>query len=115
MILKNSAHSLVGLAVKARKVKFGSFAAEGAIKSRKCNLVVIDDGLSEASKKKFNDMCSFHKMPLVKISEGQLERVCGKSGCMVLCIADENFARSIQERCEDECEQVGKQDNGAEK
>ncbi len=93
--LGSEAYGMLGMAVKAGKVKFGSFATECTIKSASAKLVVRDEGLSDASNKKFENMCNHHKVQLASVSAGELERICGKSGCMILAVTDEGFAKSI--------------------
>ncbi len=93
MTSKGDISSLIGLAVKAGKVKFGSYACEGAIKSNKAMLTVTDPDMSKGSKKKFTDKCAFYGVPMVTVRE--LERVCGKPGCKVIVVTDAGFAGAI--------------------
>lgn len=61
---RNKIQSLLGLATKAGKTVSGEFAVEKSVKSHQAYLVMIAADASENTKKKFENMCAFYKVPV---------------------------------------------------
>lgn len=93
--------SLLGLAAKAGKVVSGEFATENAVKSGKAFLVLTAEDASNNTRKKFNDMCTYYKVPLYTIgSKEELGTAIGKDYRASLGVTDENFAVAMVKKLE---------------
>lgn len=89
--------SLIGLAMKAGKIKSGEFAVEKAVKSGLAFLVIVSDAASDNTKKKFGNMCHFYQVPIHFVgSKEELGNAIGKEFRASLAVLDENFANAIQ-------------------
>ena len=55
---------LLSIAAKAGKIESGEFSTERAVKSGNAYLVICAENSSENTKKKFNNMCIYYKVPL---------------------------------------------------
>lgn len=89
--------SLVGLAMKAGKVKSGEFATEKAVKSGLAYLVIVSESASDNTKKKFGNMCLYYEVPISYFgSKEELGGAIGKEFRASLAVVDENFAKAIQ-------------------
>lgn len=98
---KNKVLSLIGLATKAGKTASGEFATEKAVKSRKAHFVFIAQDASDNTKKKFQNMCGYYKVPCYCLeSREMLGRAVGKEFRASLAVLDENFTRAIVEELE---------------
>ena len=67
---------MIGLAMKAGKVKSGEFLTETEVKSGGACLVVLAGDASEATKKKFRNMCEFYQVPFAC---GDGRRICKRN------------------------------------
>ena len=92
----NKVLSMLGLSMKAGKVKSGAFAATDAIKSAKAWLVLIAKDASTNTKKEFSDMCTFYEVPFEEYSTKEdLGRAIGKEERSVVAVCDEGFAKAL--------------------
>ncbi len=88
--------NLLGLATKAGKVASGEFSTEKAIKSRKAFLVIVSEEASDNTKKMFENMCTYYKVPICFFGEkGDLGHAMGKQMRASLAITDQGFATAI--------------------
>ena len=60
----NKTLSLVSLATKAGQTKSGEFMTEKAVKEGTAYLVIVAGDASDNTKKKFQNMCDFYKVPV---------------------------------------------------
>lgn len=89
--------SLIGLATKAGKVVSGEFMTEKETKSGRAALVIVAGDSSENTKKKFQDMCEFYKVPIYFYGDKDtLGHAMGKELRASLAILDEGFANGIR-------------------
>lgn len=89
--------SLIGLAMKAGKIKSGEFAVEKAVKSGLAYLVIVSESASDNTKKKFGNMCHFYEVPIYHLgSKEELGAAIGKEFRASLAVLDENFAKAIE-------------------
>ncbi|MDD6616950.1 MAG: ribosomal L7Ae/L30e/S12e/Gadd45 family protein [Lachnospiraceae bacterium] len=98
--------SLVGLARKAGKVAAGEFQTEQAVRSGAACLVIVSSEASENTKKKFSNMCTFHKVPVYFY--GDKEALGAAIGCEFrasLAILDQGLAASVMKKLD--CLQKG--------
>ena len=89
--------SLIGLATKAGKTASGEFMTESVTKSGKAALVIVAKDASDNTKKKFQNMCEFYKVPICFYGDKDtLGHAMGKEFRASLAILDEGFATGIQ-------------------
>ena len=96
---RDSVLSLVGIAKKAGKIAAGEFQTEQAVKAGKACLVIVSEEASENTKKKFQNMCDFYKVPVAFY--GGKEQLGTAIGCEFrasLAVTDEGLSRSIEEK-----------------
>lgn len=99
---KDKVLSMLGLATRSRNVVSGGFATEQAVKSGKASLVIIAEDASGNTRKKFDNMCNFYKVPCVfHGTKDVLGHSMGKEERSVLAVTDEGFADSIQKHLGD--------------
>lgn len=88
--------SMLGLCMKAGKIKSGEFSTTEAVKSYKAYLVVVANDASDNTKKEFQNMCSFYEVPYFEYStKEQLGRAIGKEQRSSLAVCDEGFSKSL--------------------
>jgi len=93
--------SLVGLATKAGKTASGEFMTESVTKSGKAALVIVAKDASDNTKKKFQNMCEFYKVPICFYGDKDtLGHAMGKEFRASLAILDEGFAKGIRKQLE---------------
>ena len=94
---KNRVLSMLGLATRSGNVVSGGFATEEAVKRRKAYLVIIAEDASDNTRKKFSNMCGFHKVPCEYYSNKEmLGHAIGKDERSCLAVTDKGFANSIR-------------------
>ena len=93
---------LIGLATKAGKTADGGFCTEREVKSGKAALVIVAGDASDNTKKKFQNMCDFYKVPIYFYKDKDtLGHAMGKEFRASLAILDQGFAGSIKKYMED--------------
>lgn len=93
--------SLVGLAMKAGKIKSGEFSVEKAVKTGLAYMVIVSETASDNTRKKFSNMCHFYEVPLYILgSKEELGAAIGKEFRASLAVLDENFANAIAKALE---------------
>lgn len=94
--------SLLGLATRSRNVVSGEFMTEKAVRSGKAKLVIVSSGASDNTRKKFTNMCEFHKVPLFFFGEKEdLGHSMGKEMRASLAVTDEGFAKTLIKHLEE--------------
>ena len=92
-----SINSLIGLAMRAGKVKSGEFSTEKSVKSGKAAVVIITEDASLNTRKKFTDMCVFYQVPLLIYGTREmLGHSIGKEYRVSLSIEDAGFYKAIK-------------------
>jgi ribosomal protein L7Ae-like RNA K-turn-binding protein len=92
----DKAGNMLGLAARAGKCVSGETSCEKAIRTRKAKLVILNSKASLNTKKKFQDMCSYRKIPLAYWNgDKDLGYYVGKSNRMVVVVIDERFSHMI--------------------
>ena len=100
---------LIGLATKAGKTADGEFCTEREVKSGKAALVIVAGDASDNTKKKFQNMCDFYKVPIYFYKDKDtLGHAMGKEFRASLAILDQGFAGSIKKYME-EARQSGRE------
>lgn len=96
---------LIGLATKAGRAVSGEFCTEREIKSGKAALVIVAGDASGNTKKKFQNMCDFYKVPIYFYKDKDtLGHAMGKEVRASLAVLDQGFAESIKKYMEAESE-----------
>lgn len=88
--MKNKIDSLIGFAVKARKVVYGT----DNIETRKIALIICCKSLGENSLKRMKKISENTKTPLV-ISHFPLENIVYKQGVKAIAITDKQMSQAI--------------------
>ncbi len=87
---------MIGLAVRAGKVKFGVFLTESACENGKAKLVVVPSDLGANNLRSLEAKCKNAHVPLITVSDKvTLGKACGKKELTAVCICDENFKSAI--------------------
>ena len=90
----NRALSMISLATKAGKTKSGEFMTE---KEGRAHLVIVADDASDNTKKKFQNMCDFYKVPIYFFEDKDtLGHAMGKEFRASLAVTDAGFAKGIR-------------------
>ncbi len=87
---------LLGMAMKAGKLKSGEFAVEKLIQSGKACLVITSEDASENTKKHFRDKCDFYEVPYAEFgTKERLGQVIGKNIRSSVALDDEGLAAAV--------------------
>ncbi len=89
--------SMISLATKAGKAAGGEFSVERAVKDGKAKLVIVSKEASDNTKKKFNNMCSFYRVPIyIYGTKEELGHFMGKEFRASVAILDEGFKGALE-------------------
>lgn len=95
--------SLISLATKAGKVASGEICTEKEIKSGNASLVMVAGDASDNTKKRFQNMCDFYKVPICFYKDKDtLGHAMGKEFRASLAVLDEGFAKGIRKHIDTE-------------
>lgn len=83
----------IGLAKKAGKCIAGDFAVTKALKEGRKPLVVLDSGVSEATRQRYSLLCTRKGISLLEIPDVGL--AIGKPGCKIAAVEDKRFEQLI--------------------
>ena len=87
---------MIGLAVRAGKVRFGVFMTEKAIDEGSACLVIAAEDIGASNRRRIENRCKDCDVELMFYSDKQsLSRAAGKKDMPVLAICDEGFAKAI--------------------
>ena len=93
----NKSYSLLGLCMRAGKLKSGEFAVLEAIRAHKAELVIVSEDASDNTRKQFNDKCKYYNVPIVFFgTKEELGHAIGKDVRTSLAITDKGFAQSLR-------------------
>ena len=88
--------NLIGLATKAGKTASGEFMTEKSVKSGKARLVIVSEEASENTRKMFDNMCTYYKVPIFFFAgKDELGHAMGKEMSASLAIVDDGFAKAV--------------------
>lgn len=94
---------LIGLATKAGKIAGGEFLTEREVKSGRAALVIVAEDASENTKKKFQNMCEYYKVPIRFYGDKDtLGHAMGKQFRASLAVLDEGLAKGIRKHMDTE-------------
>ena len=89
------APGLIGLAMRAGRLTLGEEGCLGAIRADKAALILIDEGVSPGTLKKFRDASEFHKVEMVILKAGQLGQSVGRPNRRTAVVQDQKLAEVI--------------------
>lgn len=93
--------NLLGLATKAGKIASGEFAAEKAVKSGKAHLVIVSEEASDNTRKMFQNMCTYYKVPIYFFGKKEeLGHAMGKEMRASLALLDAGFSKAFVKQME---------------
>ena len=93
--------NLLGLATKAGKIASGEFAAEKAVKSGKAHLVIVSEEASDNTRKMFQNMCTYYKVPIYLFGKKEeLGHAMGKEMRASLALLDAGFSKALVKQME---------------
>ena len=106
---RDNASFLIGLAMKAGKLKSGDFACMSSIRDGTACLILLAEDSSENTKKKFCDKCSFYGVPLIqRYTKSELGKRIGKEERAVAAITDKGLAEAIRKKIAETADEKGK-------
>ena len=89
--------SLLSLCQRAGKMKTGEDTVEKAIQKKEAKLVIIPEDASDNTKKKFQNMCDFYKVPIYFFEDKDtLGHAMGKEFRASLAVTDAGFVKGIR-------------------
>lgn len=83
----------LGLSRRAGKCVAGDFAVERGIKAGRVGLVVLDSGVSDATRKRYQTICTSRGMKLIEIPD--MGHMIGKPDGKIAGITDQRFIHMI--------------------
>ena len=87
---------MIGLAVRAGKVRFGVFMTLNACETKKAKLVVVPTDLGASNRRDIEAKCKNASIRVIAVADKQtLGKACGKESVAALAICDENFSSAI--------------------
>ena len=86
-------YGALGLSRRAGKCIAGDFAVEKAVKSGTAGLVVLDSSVSDATRKRYQTMCSGRGIDCIEVSD--MGAAIGKPGGKIAAITDQRFIHMI--------------------
>lgn len=97
MINQTKLCGLIGLAMRAGQVAFGTDSCLEQINKRKAKLIFLANDASERTKKIFKEKCEEEHIQLCEeITIQDLSKCIGKENKAVIAIKDINFAKAMQ-------------------
>lgn len=91
--------SYIGLATKSRNIAGGEFSTEKAVKSGKASLVIVAEDASDNTKKMFQNMCTYYKVPIYFFGEkAQLGHAMGREIRASMALLDKGLADAIEKQ-----------------
>ena len=89
--------SLLGLGHKGGHISSGEFLTEKAVKEGRAKLVIVASDASDNTRKMFQNMCDYYKVPIYFFGEKtELGHCIGKEFRASLSVNDEGMAKSIE-------------------
>lgn len=96
---KKPIFSFLGLAVKAGKVTSGEFSVERSVKSGHSYFVIVAEDASDNTKKMFDNMCNYYRVPLIYLgTKDELGHCIGKQYRASLSVNDKGFADGMMKK-----------------
>jgi len=99
MAAANKIFSLLGIAMKGRRIVSGEYQTLEAVKTGQAKLVLIAEDASDNTQKLFRDKCSFYHVPIQQYgSKEDLGRAIGKDLRSSIAVCDVGLAAAVQKQ-----------------
>ena len=93
----NKVYSLLGLCMRAGKVRSGEFATMEAIRKKTAQMVIVSLDASDNTTKQFSDKCKYYDVPIVFFGDMEkLGHAIGKDVRTSLAITDKGLSESLR-------------------
>ena len=90
-------YSLLGLCMRAGKVRSGEFATMEAIRKKTAQMVIVSLDASDNTTKQFSDKCKYYDVPLFFFGDKEsLGHAIGKEVRTSLAITDKGLSESLR-------------------
>ena len=76
----NEIKGILGLCVRAGQAVFGEESCRKSISAGQCGAVLLDNGASQNTQKRYEELCRFSEVPLIMLPENLLGEATGKPG-----------------------------------
>ncbi len=94
--MENKIYSMLGLAMKAGKLAYGTDMCLEKIKNKRAKLVILAEDASDNNKEKFDKICKENNIELIIFgNKFDLSKRIGKDNKTIFALLDTNFAKSI--------------------
>lgn len=94
--MNSSLLGMIGLAMRAGKIRRGAAESIKAVREGAADLVILAGDASDETKKQLTDKCSFRKVGLITLSGKELlGRAVGSAGVAAIAVCDKGFARAM--------------------
>ncbi len=94
--MTNKILGMIGLAVRAGKVKFGVFLTLSACDTKKAKLVIIPSDIGASNRRSVEAKCKAMEIPCIEVADKEaLSKAIGKKDTVALAVCDENFKSAI--------------------
>lgn len=91
----------LGLCQRAGQVILGQDACVDAVRRNQAALVVLDEGSSDVSKKRFRNACTSHHVPLYAAPRDLIAQALGKENRMAVAVRPGTMAQKLKELARD--------------
>ena len=85
---------LMGLCVRAGQATFGEEGCRRAITTGQCGILLADGGISENSRKRYEELCEKTGTAMALLPKGMLEEATGKPGA-AMAVRPGTFSEQI--------------------
>jgi len=96
----------LGLAMRAGKVHAGEGAALECVRAGEAGVLLLDDGASANTRKRFLDACSFRPCPVAFAEQGALGQSIGRPGRMAAAVEKGPFSGHLLRQLQGQAQSV---------
>ncbi len=95
--MQNRFYGLLGLAMRAGRVRSGEFATEKSVKEGRSRLVIVPEDASENTKKKFRNMADYRQLAFyIYGTKESLGKAMGREERSSVSVEDDGFAEQMK-------------------
>lgn len=87
---------MIGLAVRARQAQLGAGRALDCLRAGKAGLLLLDDAVSDNTRKRFTDACTSHEVESLMLPPGLLGQAAGRMDTMVAALLKGGLADRLR-------------------
>ena len=85
---------LMGLCVRAGQAVFGEDACRKAITAGQCGILLADGGISDHSRKRYEDLCAYTETRMAILPAGLLADATGRPGA-AMAVKEGSFSEQL--------------------